>query len=250
MLVLYVATNNLTIAAFNAPLDRDSLVVDRTRFRWAEISDRFLMLEPVADVGLGEKLIVQVGFKDKALPAKAVIAVVSKADVMDGKVEVDRRANTPEALLAALTQKEAELEELKTRCTGSGSPSLAVAEWLNKRTRPVDFTPVVAPGDSSGVEVGASIGYEGSFSALVAVWLRNLPGRPPWAVGQARLTNARGAPVTVLSVQMKPPQLDPGEEGLVVMETKTPPWEKGAALNVELVDASGQRHLFFNLKTK
>ncbi|ADO72929.1 DUF2381 family protein [Stigmatella aurantiaca] len=60
------------------------------------------------------------GFKDRALPAKAVLAVVSKADVMDGKVEVDRRANTPEALLAALSQKEAELEELKARYAGSG----------------------------------------------------------------------------------------------------------------------------------
>jgi serine/threonine-protein kinase len=109
MLELYVAAGNLTTAEFHARLDPDSLVVDRTRFKWAEASEHFLMLEPFADVG--DRLIVQVGFKDRALPAKAVIAVLSKADVMDGKVEVDRRANAPEALLAALLQKVEELSK-------------------------------------------------------------------------------------------------------------------------------------------
>ncbi|MBN1205700.1 MAG: DUF2381 family protein, partial [Myxococcaceae bacterium] len=98
MLELYVAANNLTTVGFNATLDRDSLVVDRTRFKWAQVSDSFLLLEPFADLASTDKLIVQIGFKDRALPAKAVLAVVSKADVMDGKVEVDRRANSPEAL--------------------------------------------------------------------------------------------------------------------------------------------------------
>src|SRR5689334_23056689 len=119
MLELYVAANNLTTVGFNATLDRDSLVVDKTRFKWAQVSDSFLLLEPFADLASTDKLIVQVGFKDKALPAKAILTVTSKADVMDGKVEVDRRANTPEALLAALNQKEAELEELKARYAGN-----------------------------------------------------------------------------------------------------------------------------------
>ncbi|MBN1205733.1 MAG: DUF2381 family protein, partial [Myxococcaceae bacterium] len=95
---LYVAAGNLTTVAFNGPLDRESLVVDRTRFKWVDVGDRILALEPFTDLGPGERLIMQVGFKDRALPAKAVLAVVSKADVMDGKVEVDRRANSPEAL--------------------------------------------------------------------------------------------------------------------------------------------------------
>jgi uncharacterized protein (TIGR02268 family) len=241
MLELYVAANNLTTAAFNAKLDPDSLVVDKTRFKWAEVSDHFLMLEPFADVG--EKLIVQVGFKDKALPAKAILALISKADVMDGKVEVDRRANSPEALLAALKQKEAELDELKARYAGNGPASLVLSEWLNPDMTLLQFTMAVAPADASGLAVRESHGYAGKFSALLAIRLRNLPGQPPWVMGQARIIDSGGTPVKALSVQMKPAELAPGEEGLVVVEVKVPPWTKGKPFSVVLTDAKA--HVVF-----
>jgi hypothetical protein len=34
---LYVAAGHLTMVAFNGPLDRDSLVLDRTRSKWVEV---------------------------------------------------------------------------------------------------------------------------------------------------------------------------------------------------------------------
>jgi uncharacterized protein (TIGR02268 family) len=245
---LYVAAGNLTTVAFNGPLDRDSLVVDRTRFKWVDVGDRILALEPFADLGAGERLILQVGFKDRALPAKAVIALISKADVMDGKVEVDRRANTPEALLAALHQKEAELEELKARYAGSGPASVVLSEWLTERMRPVGLRGEVAAADASGLEVQLVVVYKGNFSTLVAITLRNLPGQKAWAPGQARITGPDGVPMKVLSVQMKREHLAPGEIGLVVVETQEPPSTAGKAFSVELVDAGGQRRLSFNTK--
>jgi uncharacterized protein (TIGR02268 family) len=248
MLELYVAPNNLTTAEFNASLDPTTLVVDRTRFKWAEVSEHFLMLEPFADVS--EKLVVQVGFKDRALPAKAVIAVVSKADVMDGKVEVERRANSPEALLAALNQKDAELEQLKARYAGSGPLNLVLSGWLSHKTCPMGLRVEASVADASGLTVEQSVAYPGMFSTLVAITLRNLPGQKSWALGQARLTGPGGVPVKVLSVQMKSERLAPGEQGLVAVETQEPPWMTGKAFSVELVDASGQRRLSFNLKTK
>jgi uncharacterized protein (TIGR02268 family) len=247
---VYVAAGNLTTVAFNGPLDRESLVVDRTRFKWVDVGDHMLALEPVTDLMPGERLIMQVGFKDRALPAKAVLAVVSKADVMDGTVEVDRRANTPEALLAALTQKEAELEDLKARYAGSGPAGIVLSQWLDKYMKPVVFEVVVAPGDASNLEVGESIGYPGATSTLVAAQLRNLPGQAPWVLGQARLTGSGGTPVKVLSVQMKPTALAPGEKGLVVLEVNAPPWTAGKPFTVELVGPGGQRRLSFNLMKK
>jgi uncharacterized protein (TIGR02268 family) len=247
---VYVAAGNLTVVAFNGPLDRDSLVVDRTRFKWVDVGDRILALEPFTDLGPGERLIMQVGFKDRALPAKAVLAVVSKADVMDGKVEVDRRANTPEALLAALTQKEAELEELKARYAGNGPAGLVLSEWLTRKMKPIEFSIPTVPAEASGLGVVEGIGYEGTFSALLAIRLRNLASQPPWALGQVRITGLGGAPAKFLSVQMRPEHLAPGEEGLLVVEAKAPPWTVGKPFSVEVVDASGQRRLSFTLITK
>jgi uncharacterized protein (TIGR02268 family) len=247
---VYVAAGNLTMVAFNGPLDRDSLVVDRTRFKWMDVGDRILALEPFTDLGPGERLIMQVGFKDRALPARAVLAILSKPDVMDGKVEMDRRANSPEALLAALKQKEAEVEELKARYAGNGPAGLVLSEWLTEKTFPIVFATESSAADPSGLEVARSVGYQGQSSTLVAIWLRNLPGQKPWAPGQARFPNPRGPPAKVLSVQMKSEQLAPGEEGLLVVETVLPPWKARDAFSMELVDASGQRRLSFTLKKR
>jgi hypothetical protein len=108
----------------------------------------------------------------------------------------------------------------------------------------------VASTDTSGLELKTVFGYAGKFSTLVAVRLRNLPGQRLWVLGQARITGPSGAPVNVISAQMRPEHLAPGEADLVVVEVKAPPWTAGKAFSVELVDASGQRRLSFNLRTK
>ncbi|WP_224365981.1 DUF2381 family protein [Hyalangium versicolor] len=247
---VYVAAGNLTTVAFNGPLDRDSLVVDRTRFKWMDVGDRTLVLEPFTDLGPGERLIMQVGFKDRALPAKAVLAVISKADVMDGKVEVDRRANTPEALLAALNQKEAELEELKARYAGTGPAGLMLSGWLTEASGPVILEVESPAVGGQGLVARRAFGYRGKSSALFAIWLRNLAGQRLWVLEQVRVVGPGGAAMKVLSAQMKPVQLEPGEEGLVVVEVKTPPWVLGKSFSVTLVDASGERRLSINLLKK
>jgi uncharacterized protein (TIGR02268 family) len=245
---LYVAAGNLTTVAFNGPLDRDSLVVDRTRFKWVDVGDRILSLQPFADLGSGERLIVKIGFKDRALPTQAVLAIVTDSAVVDGNVEVDRRANTPEALLAALAQKEAELEELRARCAGSGPANLALSGWFTHETRAVILTIIEATSaDASGLAVSDGVGYAGSFSALLTVQLRNLSDSKSWVPGRARFTSAAGTPVKVLSVQMRPSQLGPGEAGVLVVETKTPTWAQGQKFSAELVDASGEHRLSFNI---
>ena len=190
---------------------------------------------------------MQVGFKDKALPAKAVLAVVSKADVMDGKVEVDRRANSPEALLAALAQKEAELEELKARYAGGGPAGLVLSEWLTEETCPFALREA-APADASGLKAQGGAGYKGASSALVAIRVRNLPGQKPWVLGQApHWTMLAGAPVKVLSVQMKAAAAGSGRSGAGGGGDGGTALDGGKAFSVELVDASGQRRLSFNL---
>jgi uncharacterized protein (TIGR02268 family) len=247
---VYVAAGNLTTVAFNGPLDRDSLMVDRTRFKLVDVGDRLLALQPFADLGSGERLIVKVGFKDRALPAQAVLAVVTDSTVMDGNVEMDRRSNTPEALLAALTQKEAELEELKTRYAGNGPAGLMLSEWLYEESRPMALVVESPADDGHGLEAQKAFGFLGKFSALVAIRLRNLPGQKPWVLEQARVAGPGGAAVKVLSAQMKPVQLKPGEEGLVVVEVKTPPWTAGKPFSVDLVATGGERRLSITLVKK
>jgi len=245
-----VASGNLTTLVFNAPLDRDTLEVDRTRFKLADTGERSVSLEPATELGTGERLVVKVRFKDRALPAQAVIALVAHASEMDGKVEVDRKANTPEALLAALAQREAELEELKARYMGGGPAGLVLSGWLSEGTGPIRLRANTSVVEANGLRTKEPFAYRGAFSVLLAIPLLNLPGQKPWVLGQARLTGPDGVPLKMLSVQMNPATLAPGEEGRIVVETEVSPWTPDKAFTVELVDASGQRRVSFTLITE
>jgi len=245
-----VASGNLTTLVFNAPLDRDTLEVDRTRFKLADTGERSVSLEPATELGTGERLVVKVRFKDRALPAQAVIALVSHVSEMDGKVEVDRKANTPEALLAALAQRDAELEELKARYVSGGPAGIVLSGWLSERTGPIRLKAKKSVVQANGLRTKEPFAYRGEFSVLLAIPLCNLPGQKPWVLGQVRLTGPDGVPLKTHFVQMNPATLAPGEEGRIVVETEVSPWTPDKAFTVELVDASGQRRLSFTLITE
>jgi hypothetical protein len=61
-----------------------------------------------------------------------------------------------------------------------------------------------------------------------------------------RLLDAEGAEVKGVSVQMDKLALQPGERGLVVVETGHPHWKVGSKFRLELTDEGGGRSLFFD----
>jgi uncharacterized protein (TIGR02268 family) len=175
---LRVAGSNVTTIMLNGPLDRDSLVVDRTRFKWAEVSDQILILQPVTDLGSGERLVAKVNFKDRAVPAQAVFVVITHPTEMDGTVEVDRRANTPEALIAALAERDAQVETLRARCEVS-VPIAAMRSGLlgdKGSNTPIAFKMEVLAANGGRLEVKDGTGYEGTIWALSTFVLHNPPG--------------------------------------------------------------------------
>jgi uncharacterized protein (TIGR02268 family) len=240
---LRVAASNITTVVLNGPLERDSLVVDKTRFKWAEVSDQILILQPFADLGSGERLVVKVNFKDRAVPAQAVFTIITHPTEMDGTVEVDRRANTPEALIAALAERDAQIEDLKTRCEVNG-PIAAVRSGLIdvKGIKPsITFETEVLAANVGVLEVTLAIGYEGPTWALSIFTLRNPQGQKPWALGSPVLIAAEGKPVSARAMWMERSQLGPGEQAVLMVETQVPPWAVGGAFRLELPDSESAR---------
>lgn len=225
-----VAGGNLTILLFNAPLDRDSLGVDRARFNLVDAGERSLTLLPATDLGSGERLVLKVRFKDRPL-AQAVFALVSHPSEVDGTVEVEYRPDT--------------LEALKATCVDTGPAGFVFSGVLDKegiRARPF-FTSVPAA-NRSGLQVTRGVGYRARPWAAVSLEVRNLPGQKPWAPGAVRLTGAAGALVTVRAVHMEPRVLTPGEAGLLVLETAAIADEDALGpFLVELLDEDGGRAL-------
>ncbi len=244
---LRVSADTITTVMLNGSLDRDSLVLDRTRFRWAEVSEHMLHLQLVADLGASERLVVRVNFKDRAVPAQALFVVTTHPTEVDGVVEVDRRANTPEALAAALAERDAQVEALKARCEVPGPMGVArsgLLDSIEPRVR-LRVEPLGKNQDISLVPSG--VGDAGETWAVATFELRNPPGAQAWTPGPPVLIGADGRPIPVRSVWLEKPRLEPGEEGRLIVETQAPPWAAGQAFQLELTDQERTRRLSFRV---
>jgi uncharacterized protein (TIGR02268 family) len=241
-----VAADVLTVFRFGSPIDKASLEVEGrvTRFKLVDSGEYLIGLEVAVEPAPGERLIVQVRYKDGANPAYATFALVSHPTLVDKEVEVVRRPRTVEALEARVAHMEAELVTLKAQCAQSGLPNLAFSGLLDlKDVRAKPFWGKAAPGYKGGLEPGGlGIGYRATRWAMVVVRIRNLPGQPAWAPGTARLTSTTGTPVKVLSVHLEKPRLLAGESALVAVLVEPPASGEGL-FQLELVDAEGGRLL-------
>ncbi|QRO02320.1 DUF2381 family protein [Archangium violaceum] len=237
-----VAVGVATYLRFDASLDKASVEVEGrpARFRWVDVGERLIAVEPSVDLGAEERLVVRVRYRDGASPAVATLVLVTHPTLVDKEVEVVRRSRTVEALEAALAEKEAALAALQAVSGPAGLVFSGRLDFKGVQARRIELVPT---GPQSGLKVVKGEAYRATTWALAVVRVRNLPGQKPWGPGEARLTRPNGTPVKVRSVDMDKAQLAPGEEGLVALETEAPFWDAGEFLRLELLDKSGTRRL-------
>ena len=240
-----MAANEATYLHFDAPIDRASVEVEGQpmRFQWVDVGERIVAVQPSADLDAEEKLVVRVRYKDGALPVVAMLALVTRPEVVDKEVLVVRRLRTLEALEAALAEKEAELLSLKAQSGAGGPAGLVFSGRLDIEGVQARRIKNVPSDPQDGLEVVKGQAYRTGAWTLAVVRVRNLPGQKPWVPGEARLIRADGPPVKVRSLDMDQAQLAPGEEGVIAVETEAPFWRAEEVLRLELVDKSGSRRL-------
>ncbi|AEI62615.1 hypothetical protein LILAB_03450 [Corallococcus macrosporus] len=79
---LRIAAGLATLLIFDAPLDRGAMELEgRSRFRLVDVGERILALEPLEDLGRGERLMLRVRYADGASPEQGVFALVTHARV-------------------------------------------------------------------------------------------------------------------------------------------------------------------------
>jgi uncharacterized protein (TIGR02268 family) len=236
-----VAVHVTSYLRFDASLERSSLEVEgrATRFRFLDVGERFVAFEPLVEPGPEERLVLRVRYKDGG---QVVLALVSHPSLVDKEVEVVHQPRPSEPPEVTLVEKEAELTVLKARCAAGGPAGLVASGLLDRSGIQIQvFEGSVPPGNRSGLTLGKGTSYQASLWAVVAVQLTNT-GEKPWAPGSARLFSAEGTPVRVRLVQLNGLQLQPGESGLVVVETDVPT-SGTAPFRLELLDTEGGRLL-------
>ena len=240
-----VARGKLTTLTFDSALVPKGvqLAGRETHFERVDEDERLISFKPKVDLAPGERLLLAVRFADGAAPLEATFALVAAEEEVDASVEVVRRTRRTEALEAELRELKAKYEALQDRSGEGGPEGMVLSGWLTKDISARRFDARVPADNASGLKVEDGVGFRTGKWALVAVRLRCLPASRRWALGEARLTSARGAPVKVLSVRMDRPQLAPGEEGLLLVRTEAPWWALGEELRLELKDKEGSRPL-------
>jgi len=240
-----VARGTLTTFMFDSALASKgvNLAGRDTHFERVVVEERTLILKPKVELAPGERLLLTVRFADSAAPQDATFDLIAAGEEVDASVEVVRRARNADALEAALASTQAQLAALQALVGDGGPESAVLSGWLTQDIRVQQFNVRVPPGNASGLWVESCVGYRTRKWALVVMTLRNGPGAQRWALGEVRLTSARGAPVKVLSARVSKPQLAPGEEGLLLVRTEAPWWDLGEELRLELKDKEGGRPL-------
>jgi uncharacterized protein (TIGR02268 family) len=219
-----VAAHEATFLHFDAPIERAAVEVEGrpVRFKWVEVADSLIGLEPSVDLGAEEKLLVRVRYKDGASPATVTLALVTRPSVVDKEVSVVRRARSREALEARVAELESEQAALQARCEQGALANLAFSGLVEPHIKIVPFKGVILPGDRGGLSPDQGEGYRATRWAMVALRVRNLPGQAPWSPSTVRLTSEAGLRVQVRSVHMEKPRLLPGEDARMVVVVDAP----------------------------
>ncbi len=211
---------------FDAPLEKASVQLDRTRVALMDVGARSLVIEPVVSPGEKESWVLRVRYADGASPEWAVLALVSRPGEVDLQLDVIRQRQTLEACQAELAQARAR-----------GESSLAEVWVLADRLRGSTVQSQQVHHDRAR---GWAYRFEDGLLLAVEVWMGD--GQQPWtptaAVLRSRIDPRQEA--RVHAVHVREGSLTAGKWGPVAVEAALPSLAAGNIFILELRDAGGR----------
>jgi uncharacterized protein (TIGR02268 family) len=224
-----IAESTLMVDGLPRTVDATALPGDGARIRVLDIGKRTILVQPVADLGPGERHELAVFFADGRAPAQAAFALVTDPAEVDARIDVERP------------------EPPDTACP---------AEAPRPPPRPEDFvllgyvdekgvrTGAVRPAndEARGLRSTAGWSFRGTAWALVDVQIVNLAGQQPWTPREATFTSRRGATVRARVVTVGSGEIPPNESRRVLAVVDALPKNSGEVFALE-VSGSGGRSL-------
>jgi uncharacterized protein (TIGR02268 family) len=228
---LRVAKGVATLLRFKSQINRDAVEMDGRGTRiTVDVGDGSIILEPLLDLGVAERLVLSVPFTDGQ---RAVFVLVSSPSEVDTRIDVIRREQTVELC-------QAELAEAKARCSKISPVHFARAGWLTpKGVRARAIEKCTGATWMAGLRCAEGTAYRAEAWALVDVRISNKSGQPPWVPREATLRGmTSGVLLTARAVEMDAAQIGPGEDGRVFVEMEPPGF--GEQFVLELRDSAGR----------
>jgi uncharacterized protein (TIGR02268 family) len=244
-LAVQVAPGYLTSLTFDVPLARDGVKLEGPRQRLArwEVTERHILLEPAAELPLGEPFLLRVRFADGLTPEGVTLALVTHPAEVDAQVTVLRQRYTTGELLAELNATRAQLDAarqellaLRTRCAPASLGALILASDPSQQE--FETTTVPSSLTAEGLVLTAPVTSHRLYGRLALMLkLRNQDTASTWTPGLVQLhQDDVPASMELLSAGLDRPRLAPGEAGVFIVELHAP--KKNAPL----------RHFWFDIQ--
>lgn len=226
--VVHVAGDTATLFLFSSPIQKKSLTFDESRIRVLDAGERSVIVQPVADLGVGERQELGVFFADGGTPARAAFVLVTDPGDVDSRVSVQRP------------------EPRAVPCQADAPPPVP---------RPEDFVLLdyvdedgVATSrvrdtwdTGQGLSSNRAVSYRGKGWGLVAMKIKNAPDQPAWTPREATFTRRVGLPLRARLVTAGKGVIPPGDEGRALAVIELPESKEDLVFTVEVRGDGGRR---------
>ncbi|CAM4139780.1 DUF2381 domain-containing protein [Corallococcus exiguus] len=214
---------------FSSPIQRKTLTFDESRIRVLDAGERSIIVQPVANLGDGERQEIAVFFADGHQPTRAAFVLVTDPADVDSRIDV-QRPEPPNTACQPTDQAPAPKPEdfvLLGYVDAKGVTTSSRKGNLN---------------GAQGFQLELIVAFRGAGWILADVKIMNNSDRPAWTPREATFVGRVGMPLRARLVAETPGAILPGEGGRVLAVMEVPKTNADLVFTLE-VHGDGERRL-------
>ncbi|MBN8466694.1 DUF2381 family protein [Corallococcus exiguus] len=227
--VVHVAGDTPTVFLFSSPIQRKTLTFDESRIRVLDAGERSIIVQPVANLGEGERQEIAVFFADGHQPTRAAFVLVTEPAEVDSRIDVQRPA-PPNTACQPTAQAPAPKPE-----------DFVLLGYVDAK----GVTTSSRKGNLNGVQgfqLHWIVAFRGAGWILADVTFTNRPDRPAWTPREATFVGRGGMPLRARLVTETPGAILPGGMRRLLAVVEVPETDADLVFALE-VRGDGERQL-------
>jgi len=224
-----IAESTLTVDGQQRTVDTAAVPADGSRIRVLDVGKRSIIVQPVADLGPGERHELAVFFADGREPARAAFVLVTDPAEVDSRLDVER-PEPPDAACPAEAPR-----------PPPGPEDFVLLGYVDEFGVQAG-TVEKAKDEAHGLESMPGRSYRGKGWVLVDVEIENAASQRPWTLREATLMGRGGVTLRARVVTVGSGEAAPREVLRVLAVAESPPPGAGEVFTLE-VRGSGGRNL-------
>ncbi|RKG63285.1 DUF2381 family protein [Corallococcus sp. CA054B] len=226
--VVRVAQDTMTLLFFPSPIQRKTLAFDEARIRVLDAGERSVIVQPVANLGDGERQEIGVFFADGRAPARAAFVLVTDPAEVDSRIDV-QRPEPPNTACQPTSQAPAPKPEdfVLLGYVDNGGVTMSKLQ--------VELEAV------QGLALESLNAFRGAGWILADMRILNRSNHAAWSPQEATLLGRVGVPLRARLVTTKPGPIAPGEVRRVLAVVEVPEMDADLVFTLDVRGQDGRR---------